>query len=74
MSVVVGKKNINSWNPLCNILGNFGGVESKNKLKLHWESPEDDQFDFLLKMMSQLTNINLQGTYHNHSKEWIISS
>ena len=74
MSLVVGKRrHNNNWKTLCSILNYFGIAKSMDKIKLFWEVPDDNQFDFLLKLMSQLTNTNLKGSYSNNTKEWVIS-
>jgi hypothetical protein len=84
VSLVVGKKEksgykkncqrnqVSSVQKLSRLLENFG-VKRKNRgLALDWGSPDKGQFDLLLKLMSQMINTNLYGSYN--SGEWIISA
>jgi hypothetical protein len=66
------RKQIPSVKKLANLLASFGIQTKSRGLSLDWGSPDESQFDLLLKLMSQLTNTNLYGSYH--SGEWIISA
>ena len=67
-----GGMNTNSWNNLVELLRSLGVKTGKKTLSLNWETPQESQFDLLMKLMSQLTNINLNGNYSDNTKEWII--
>lgn len=69
-----GLKNIDSWANLIDILESMGANKGRKSLFLNWEESEKPQFDLLLKLMSQLTNINLTGNYSEVTNEWRIFS
>jgi hypothetical protein len=67
------KRKTSSWDNLSNLLESFGINKEHNSVSLNWEKPEKGQFDVLIKMLSLLSNTNLNGSYSDNTKEWIVS-
>jgi hypothetical protein len=67
------KRKSSSWDNVSNLLESFGVNKENNSVSLNWEKPKDGQFDILIKMLSLLSNTNLNGSYSDNTKEWIVS-
>jgi hypothetical protein len=67
------KRKISSWDNVSELLESFGVNKGNNSVSLNWEKPEEGQFDVLIKMLSLLSNTNLNGSYSDNTKEWIVS-
>ncbi len=63
----------NNWQLLCELLASFGVVKINDQLILKWESPDIDQFTFLTKLISKLTNCKIMGRYNEYRCHWKIN-
>ncbi|MHA1992629.1 MAG: hypothetical protein ACW98A_16865 [Candidatus Hodarchaeales archaeon] len=60
------------WINMCILLNKFGVNYDKSALHLNWDTPDSNQFRFLLKLIGKLSNSNVKGDYDHYNKFWSI--